>query len=242
MVDKRTLDECLSGISFPASKDEVSERAAGNTCPADVLGQLRDIQVTSYRSEDEVLLRMVAVSEGAKEKQRWLPQDPGQEREWLRQNNLIYGALIAVGVYMVQPFLTASSLDLSAGICVVAFAVAIPLLAALVMVNRQETFRGRRLAAFTPFFKAFGNDTRTTSPLVPIAQVVAQTCAFVGVVAGFWHILWIAGVAMLATGVAAVAVYAVGYTRLERDEEATHGPGEVDGAQNPPDRDRRKAA
>jgi hypothetical protein len=50
-------------------------------------------------------------------------------QEWIRQNSLIYGALIAIGVYMVQPFLTAPSLDLSARICVVAFAVAIPLLA-----------------------------------------------------------------------------------------------------------------
>jgi hypothetical protein len=39
---------------------------------------------------------------------------------------------------MVQPFLTAPSLDASAKICIVAFAVAIPLIAALVMVNRQE--------------------------------------------------------------------------------------------------------
>lgn len=44
----------------------------------------------------------------------WLRQDPKQEQEWLRQNNLIYGGLIAIGVVMVQPFLTASSLDPSA--------------------------------------------------------------------------------------------------------------------------------
>jgi hypothetical protein len=30
--------------------------------------------------------------------------------------------------------------------------------------------------------------------------VVAQNLAFVGVVAGFWHITWIAGVGMLAGG------------------------------------------
>jgi uncharacterized membrane protein len=69
--------------------------------------------------------------------------DPAQEQEWLRQNNLIYSGLIGIGVVMIQPFLTAASLDLTAKICVVAFSVAIPLLAALVMVNRQEAFRGR---------------------------------------------------------------------------------------------------
>jgi hypothetical protein len=51
--------------------------------------------------------------------------------------------LIGIGVVMIQPFLTAASLDLTAKICVIAFSVAISLLAALVLVNRQEVFRGR---------------------------------------------------------------------------------------------------
>jgi len=104
-------------------------------------------------------------------------QDPQQEQEWLRQLNLIYSGLIGIGVVMIQPFLTAASLDLTAKICVVAFSVAIPLLAALVVVNRQEIFRGRT----------------TPSVLASTARVVAQASAFPGVVAGFWHILWIAG-------------------------------------------------
>jgi hypothetical protein len=139
----------------------------------------------------------VTVNEDAE----WLRQDPQQEQEWIRQLSLIYSGLIGIGVVMVQPFLTAASLDLSAKVCVVAFSVAIPLLAALVLVNQHEVFR-RRV---------------TKSVLVEIARVVAQTCAFVGVVAGFWHILWIAGVGMLAGGLVAVAVQSVGYVRLERD-------------------------
>jgi hypothetical protein len=115
-------------------------------------------------------------------------EDVKQVQETLRQLNLIYSGLIVIGVYMVAPFLTAASLDLSAKICVVAFSVAIPLLAALVMVNWQEAFRHRM----------------TRSVLVTITQSVAQSSAFVGVVAGFWHITWIAGVTMLATGLAAV--------------------------------------
>jgi hypothetical protein len=67
---------------------------------------------------------------------------------------------------------------------VIAFLVVIPLLAALVVVNRQEVFRGRQ----------------TTSVLASTARVIAQASAFTGVVAGFWHILWIAGVGMLAGG------------------------------------------
>jgi hypothetical protein len=49
---------------------------------------------------------------------------------WLRQLSLIYSGLIIIGVYLVAPFLTAASLDLPAKVCVVAFSVAIPLLAA----------------------------------------------------------------------------------------------------------------
>jgi hypothetical protein len=55
--------------------------------------------------------------------------------------------------------------------------------------------------------------------------------AFVGVVAGFWHIFWIAGVGMLAGGLLAVAVHSAGYTRLERG----HLPAPPDG-EDPGDR------
>jgi cation transport ATPase len=126
-------------------------------------------------------------------------------QEVLGQRGLIYGGLILVGVYMVQPFLTAPSLDASAKVSIVAFAVAIPLLAALVMVNRQEAFRGRR----------------TTSVTVTIAHVVAQLAAFVGIVAGFWHITWIAGVTFLAAGLVAVLIHSAGYWRVEQPHEPT---------------------
>ncbi len=94
--------------------------------------------------------------------------DAAQEEEWLRQNNVSYVGLVVIGVYLVQPFLTAGSLDLSAKVCVVAFSVAVPLLAALVMVNLQEAFRHRA----------------TSSVAVNIAKVVPQTSAFIGLLAG----------------------------------------------------------
>ena len=131
--------------------------------------------------------------------------DPAQEQEWLRESDLINGGLILIGVYMVQPFLTAGSLDLSARICVVAFAVAIPLLGALVLVNRRELSQHRA----------------TRSRLVVWARVVAQNLALVGAVAGFWHISWIAGVGMLSGGLMAVSVHAAGYLGLRPDQTPT---------------------
>ena len=126
-------------------------------------------------------------------------------QEVLGQLGLIYGGLILIGVYMVQPFLTAPSLDASAKVSIVSFAVVIPLLAALVMVNRQEAFRGRR----------------TRSVTVTIAQVVAQLAAFVGIVAGFWHMTRVAGVTFLVAGLVAMLVHSAGFWRVEQPHEPT---------------------
>jgi hypothetical protein len=67
---------------------------------------------------------------------RHVAQDPELQQEWIRQDNLAYGGLIAIGIVLVQPFVAGASLDISGAICAVAFAIAIPLLAALVLVNR----------------------------------------------------------------------------------------------------------
>jgi cation transport ATPase len=126
-------------------------------------------------------------------------------QEVLGQRGLIYGGLILIGLYWVQPFLTARSLDATAKVSIIAFAVAIPLLAALLMVNRHEAFRGRR----------------TTSATVTIAHAVALLSAFVGIVAGFWHITWIAGVTFLAAGLVAVGIHSAGFWRIEQPDDPT---------------------
>jgi hypothetical protein len=126
------------------------------------------------------------------------------QHEGLMQQGAIYGGLIGIAVVMVQPFLIATSLDTSATICIVAFSVAIPLLAALVLVNRQEVFRGRRSPSVT----------------IVVTQSIAQLAAFVGIVAGFWHIYWIAGAVLAATAFVAMLVHSGGFVRVEgyRDE------------------------
>jgi hypothetical protein len=145
-----------------------------------------------------------------------LMQDADLQQEWIRQDDLIYGGLMAIGIVMIQPFLTATSLDTSATICVVAFAIAIPLLAALILVNRHETFRRRR----------------TSSRTVEVARAVAQFSAFVGLVAGFWHIHWIAGAGVLLSASVAVGVQSAGFTRLEAKpaEEKPSGGIDSDGS------------
>ncbi|TDW77699.1 hypothetical protein [Kribbella pratensis] len=127
--------------------------------------------------------------------------DPAAQEEWIRQSNLIYGGLAAAGLVVVQPFLTSSPLDLSAKICVIAFAVSIPLLAALLVLNRQEAFRHRV----------------TSSRLVAVAKAIAQGSAFAGIAAAFWHISLIAGIVFVAVAIFAVGVHSSGYMQLEYD-------------------------
>lgn len=127
--------------------------------------------------------------------------DPSVQGEWIRQSNVIYGGLAAAGLVVVQPFLTESSLDTSALVCVIAFAVSIPLLAALLVLNRQEEFRHRA----------------TRSRPVGVAKAVAQGSAFVGLTAAFWHMSLVAGIVFLAVGCIAVGVHSSGYVQLEYD-------------------------
>jgi hypothetical protein len=156
------------------------------------------------------------VDENERERAAWMK--PGIEQEWVRQSIVINGGLIGIGIVMVQPFLTASSLDVAAWICVVAFALAIPLLAGLVLVGEQETFE-RRLSH---------------SKLVAAAKGVAMLAAFTGIVAGFWHITWVAGVTVIVAGILAMSAHSAGYARLLRpapgDESDTVAPASGDEA------------
>ncbi len=153
--------------------------------------------------ETEQARRLAAEAEAARIQSETedAKSDPAVQEEWIRQSNLIYGGLAAAGLVVVQPFLTTSPLDLAATICVVAFAVSIPLLAALLVLNRQEAFR-RQVSR---------------SRLVSVAKAAAEGSAFVGLTAAFWHISTIAGITFLAVGIFAVGVHSAGYTKLEYD-------------------------
>jgi hypothetical protein len=58
---------------------------------------------------------------------------------------------------------------------------------------------------------------------VTVAQVIAQSAALVGLVAGFWHIDWIAGVAFLAAAFVGLFVHSAGWWRLEGNQDQSQG-------------------
>jgi hypothetical protein len=135
-------------------------------------------------------------------------QDPKQWQEWLRQEDLMYAGLIAGSVALVQPFLTAPALDPAGVIAVVSFAIAIPLLAALLMLGQQAEFRQRE----------------TGLRMVSVTKVVAQGLAFLGVAAALWHVSWLAGGAFVASALVGVFVHAAGWSRLEGVDVPSKAP------------------
>jgi hypothetical protein len=115
---------------------------------------------------------------------------PAEKRRWAKQNNLMYGGLIAISVVILQGYVSASSLGVSGRISVVAFAIALPLLAVLILLGELHP----------------GDPTQSTV-IYEITKAVAMVGSVTGLVAAFWHIDWVAGVAILVAGAAALGVY-----------------------------------
>jgi hypothetical protein len=128
-----------------------------------------------------------------------LRREPGLADEWLRQNNLMYGALVGISIVLVQPLITDAAPSPLALASIILFATAIPMLAGLIVLNWQELYR-HRLA---------------TSRTVTVARSLAMGAAFAGIVTTFWSVNWIAGVVLLISAVVAMFVHSAGYTGVE---------------------------
>ncbi|MGF7228749.1 MAG: hypothetical protein ACQR33_02070 [Candidatus Saccharibacteria bacterium] len=122
-----------------------------------------------------------------------------QEREWIREANITYGGLIGLGLVMIQPFIYRGQfVGLPAKICVVSFAISTPILAALLLLNREEEFRKHM----------------TKSGIVAVGRSIAQLAAVTGFVAGLWHISPLAGKAAIASCIFAMSAHSAGYVKL----------------------------
>jgi hypothetical protein len=119
----------------------------------------------------------------------------------IRSDTVRNGGLIVVGIYMVQSLLAITPVDVAARISTVAWAVAIPLLAALVMLN--VTHESYRYASFPPY--------------LIVIRTLAQVAAIVGVVAGFWHIWFPAGIVVMFSAAVAFAFVWAYSRRLDQD-------------------------
>ncbi|THV41849.1 hypothetical protein [Glycomyces buryatensis] len=122
------------------------------------------------------------------------------DRELIKQENLIYTGLIGFGILMVQPFLTETDIGTAGMVCIVSFAIGIPLLTGLVVLNWHESFRS----------------STSKARIVLGVKSIGQGASIVGAVAAFWNMSWIAGVAFLSAAVLALFAHSAGYFHVEK--------------------------
>ena len=121
----------------------------------------------------------------------------------LRFDTVIDAALIVLGVYILQAFMSSTSPDIASRIAIVSWGLAIPLLGFLALLNRtQEAFR----YATIPFY-------------LVAARGIALLAAMVGFEAAVWHLWMPASVVSVAAGIGGLAIYRAYHARLRRDNE-----------------------
>ena len=102
----------------------------------------------------------------------------------LQQTDLVYAGLAGIAIVFVQDFVGLPELDASATVSVLAFALALPLLAALGVLNALQA--GYRYHPY-PWW-------------MTLAVVLALGASTVGIVAAFWYISAAAAAVLIASG------------------------------------------
>ena len=121
--------------------------------------------------------------------------------EWTQEALVVYGGLIAIGVVILQALIPAQSLDLPLQISILSFALALPFLAIMVLVNHTQA--SYRYASYPRYLS--------------LIILLGQGGAFIGVFAAFWHISWMAAVLLAISGIVGLVVYAAYSKQLARD-------------------------
>lgn len=124
--------------------------------------------------------------------------------EFVRTETLMNVGLIVLGVYILQAFMSSSVTDVAARVSVAAWAVAIPLLAFLVLLNQlQESYR----YASQPVY-------------LFLARALALGAAVIGFGAAVWHLWMPASIVLIASGLGGLFIYQAYRRRLERDNRS----------------------
>ncbi len=123
------------------------------------------------------------------------------QEEYIRQSNLILAGLIGISVVIVQALISTRATDIPAVIAILAFAIALPMMGTLVMLNAV-------LARF--HYASFPG-------YITLAYFTGEGSAAVGVVAAFWHLSWVAGVLIMASCLAGLGIYFAYSRQLQKD-------------------------
>ncbi len=104
--------------------------------------------------------------------------------DYKRINDLLYGGFIGISLLLLQAFVSLPALDLPLRIALFALAVALPLLAACIVLNNIL------------WIVKYGSRSRW----ILFIRHISPICAIVGIIAVFWHLSWISGVLFTISG------------------------------------------
>jgi len=121
----------------------------------------------------------------------------------IRTNNLICGGLLAISLIILQDFIQLGVSNRFAFIVVVSFAIAIPCLVGVLFSNNHE--------AKYPYMHH--------AKFFNITYAIGILSGFIGVLATFWYLSWIAGVVFLGVAIAASVLCLAHYNQLSEDKE-----------------------
>ena len=104
--------------------------------------------------------------------------------DYKRINDLLYGGFIGISLLTVQAFISLPRLDLPLLISLFAFAIAIPLLAATIMLNNIL------------WIVKYGSDSKW----IHFVRNISPIGAIIGIIAVFWHLSWVSGLLFSISG------------------------------------------
>ncbi len=121
--------------------------------------------------------------------------------EWIKESNLVLAGLIGISVVIVEALISIKASDPAAVVAILAFAIALPMMGTLVVLN--GVLARYRYATFPGY--------------INFAYFVGEGSAAVGVVATFWHLTWIAGVLIVASCLVGMGIYFAYSRQIQKD-------------------------
>ena len=119
-----------------------------------------------------------------------------------RWKMLSSSALIAISLIILQSLISLKSPDTSQFIAIIAFAIAIPLLAGAVGIYQCELDYQRTIRLWTA--------------ITSLCLFIGEVAAITGIAAILWHLSWIASLLFLVLSLMMFLVYAIYTTQIER--------------------------
>lgn len=116
------------------------------------------------------------------------------DKIWNNQVILYCSGLIAISLITLQDYISIGIADIPILVSLIAFSIAIPLLASRIILAKWEIDCGY-------------HNLWHYKNLLTTSTLFGASCALIGIAAAFWHVSWIAGVLFLVASIVSFIIY-----------------------------------